>query len=91
MWRRSGSTGTSTPSMRPIDFAHGPAAFTRIGVEMLPFEVRTSATRFAVQANAIELDLANDLDALLLRALREPHRHAIRIGHAIGQGNRWRP
>jgi ribosomal protein S3 len=38
-----------------------------------------------IQANAIEFNLANDLDALLLRPLREPHRHAIRIGHAIGR------
>ena len=45
MWRRSGSTGTSTPSMRPIDLAHGPAALTTSGVLMSPFEVRTSATR----------------------------------------------
>ncbi|MNC86674.1 hypothetical protein D3C83_23480 [compost metagenome] len=46
MWRRSGSTGTSTPRKRPIDFAHGPAALIRIGVEMSPFDVRTSVSRW---------------------------------------------
>ena len=70
--------------MRPIDLAHGPAAFTTSGVAMLPREVWTSATRLPVEANAGHLGFADDLHALGLRALGEAHRHAVRIGHAVG-------
>ena len=45
MWRRYGSTGTSTPARRPTVRAHGPAALTTMRVAMEPRDVSTAATR----------------------------------------------
>ena len=42
--RRSGCTGKSTPAMRAIPAAQGPAAFTTTGAETPPFDVSTPDT-----------------------------------------------
>ena len=50
---------------------------------MSPFDVRTSVRRCPVELRARDFAFANDLDALGLRALRESHRDAVRIGDAV--------
>src|SRR5438067_1203735 len=45
MWRRMGSTGTSSPAIRPIARACGPAALTTARVSIVPRVVSTAATR----------------------------------------------
>ena len=45
MCRRRGSTGSSSPAIRPTSGAQGPAALTTSRVAMVPAGVRTPVTR----------------------------------------------
>ena len=83
MWRRYGSTGTSTPAIRPIERACGPAALTTVRVSIVPRVVSTRGDPAGLDADAGHLGVALDRYARRLRRLREPHRDAVRIGDAV--------
>ena len=88
MWRRYGSTGTSTPAIRPIRRACGPAALTTIRVSIVPRVVSTAATRPASTRIPVTSVSRAIGDACRLRRLREAHGDAVGIGDAIALAER---
>ena len=88
MCRRYGSTGTSTPAIRPIRRACGPAALTTVRVSIVPRVVSTAATRpdsTRIPVTSVSRSIETPAS---LRRLGEAHRDAVGIGDAVALAER---
>ena len=85
MWRRSGTTGSSTPAIAATWPAHGPAALTTARVAIGPADVVDAGDAPLGDVDAGEVGAAQHGDPpAQLRRLHEAHGDAVRIGDAVG-------